>query len=1304
MSNGSTDPSTPNIPNRTQVQAGSPQTREFSADSTNSSDGTVVPGSGVPGYPFLSPPQLSDELGRLGDYRILKMLGEGGMGFVFRGHDPALNRDVALKVMRPEVASKPQAADRFLREGRAAAGLKSDHIITIYQVGRANGVPFLAMEFLEGLPLDVWVKAQKKAVPLPQALRVVRDTLRGLASAHDKGLIHRDIKPANLWIEKGTLRIKVLDFGLTRSNEADEQLTQEGAVVGTPAFMAPEQASGKPVDPRADLFSVGVVMYTLLAGKNPFARGNLMETLGAIGFETQPPVTTVRPDVPQEYSDFLDRLLMKSPDGRPVNAKAALQELAAVEKKLQDAAKTAPPSALGVPLVAVPVPVDAPPVWNELTEEEGIKVRTGRTEKPRSSTAVATTADAPGKPPSKKKLIAGGLFAFLLAVGGIIIVITNKDGTKTKIEVPDGAKVETVQDGKTVAIVGPKKADVPKAVPLTADGWTPIAADEVDLLALDEKATATPSEFGGWTKRDGHWTSDLTEGGFSAVTLPFKADGSYSLTAEVTLDAGNDFLGIVLPLGPNRGVCFDFNGGKGTRYSFHQFKNFGTDSPDNPTYRAKSPAVVGKRFKLEVTVRLDGDQVAITAAVAGLDEIHWKGPVADLSVWSGAKVPSGQLSLMSWNCQWTVHSLKYKKLDGTAYTRAAPAADADRKAAEALRPHFEELLVRLADGRGMGLKATEPLPQEAFTLIGLSMPKADLGRAFVPDVLLPALAPLPKFESISDPLGRLDTRDLPPKALTGWACRDVFRSWGVPVRLTGEWIDALKTFPKLKSVNINAENVPADVVGRVRELTGLESLDLQWFPGKASPAWAGITSLPLVNLKLVHSGEIDAEVLRLIASVRSLEGLRIYTKFVTEAGLDAIGKSPSLRHLVLWVDDPSPAAGYASLARVPKLEDLEIAAGKFDDAMLLQLADAKALRKLNVQFTGVTEAGVKKLSAALPRCQIVWKGGTVEPTAVADADRKAAEFVIGKGGWVAGQVGDVAFRSDPAKREELPPGLQLTAMSVKGLDATSTEALLEVAATVESLESLAVLDCAALSDTAVARLRKLSRLRHLDTHGTEVSSAAYLDILRSLSALRSVNGHTKLTDEHVTAIAERAEFAAFAGFDCEGVTEAAWLKWAALKSLAAFGPANMQMTERVAKMLAAKEHLVTVGLLGRSRVSDECWKVLAASKSVAHLTTPGEAVGDESCASIRQLTTLDWWDTSGSAVTDVGVQKLKGHPQLRVLMLGSTQVTDAAVPTLISLPGLQVVNLTKSKVTAEGLAKFKAARPEVKVESDFDAK
>jgi serine/threonine protein kinase len=414
----------PDADQRTQVQGDvpAPTTRDLSADPTALSPALpALPGT-VPGFPFLSAPQAPDELGRFGDYRVFAKLGEGGMGYVFRAEDQVLKRVVALKVMRLEIAQKPLAAERFLREARAAAGLKSDHIITIYQVGQANGVPYLASEFLEGTNLDDWMRRQSRPVPLTQALRMVRDTLRGLASAHEKGLIHRDIKPANLWLEQDSSRVKLLDFGLTRSADGDMRLTADGAVVGTPAYMSPEQAAGKAVDIRSDLFSVGTVLYTLLAGRNPFSRGEVLETLRAVCFETPPPIGNARKDMPPEYAAFLDRLLAKEPDQRPANAKEALRELVAIEKARQSAAKPAaftavmPKLEMVAPAAAVSPP-EAPKAWQELTNSEGIvvKPKAPPSAKAQSYRNLATNAN-PAKPRSKLPMVVAGVVMVAVAV------------------------------------------------------------------------------------------------------------------------------------------------------------------------------------------------------------------------------------------------------------------------------------------------------------------------------------------------------------------------------------------------------------------------------------------------------------------------------------------------------------------------------------------------------------------------------------------------------------------------------------------------------------------------------------------------------------------------------------------------------------------------------------------------------------------------------------------------------------------------------------------------------------------------
>jgi serine/threonine protein kinase len=286
-----------------------------------------------PDLGFLAPRRQAGELGRLGPYRVIRVLGRGGMGVVFLADDPALKRAVALKVMLPSIAAKPTARVRFLREARAAAGLEHDHIVPIYQVGEEGGVPFIAMPLLKGMTLEDYLRRRGR-LTLPQILRVGREVAKGLAAAHDKGLVHRDIKPANLWLDAMAAgRVKILDFGLARAAEGDEHLTHEGAVVGTPAFMSPEQASGKTVGPASDLFSLGSVLYLLCTGRRPFAGSTPFAVLTALATEAPTPVVELNPDTPLPLAELVHRLLNKNPARRPASAREVAEAIYAMERK-----------------------------------------------------------------------------------------------------------------------------------------------------------------------------------------------------------------------------------------------------------------------------------------------------------------------------------------------------------------------------------------------------------------------------------------------------------------------------------------------------------------------------------------------------------------------------------------------------------------------------------------------------------------------------------------------------------------------------------------------------------------------------------------------------------------------------------------------------------------------------------------------------------------------------------------------------------------------------------------------------------
>jgi len=285
-------------------------------------------------YDFLAPSQAADEIGRLGTYRVLKVLGQGAMGVVFLAEDPHLERKVAIKVMKPVLAASDSAKKRFLREAKTTASIKHDHIVSIYQVGEDRGVPFLAMEFLEGESLDDCIK-REGTLPVGEVIRIGKEIAEGLAQAHQKGLIHRDIKPANIWLEGKKRRAKILDFGLARATEDESHLTQSGAIMGTPAYMAPEQARGEKVDHRCDLFSLGCVLYCLCTGVMPFKGKDSISTLMAVAMETPKSPAELQSGTPLAVSDLVMKLMAKEKSERFATAEEVVAELQRLEGMVQ---------------------------------------------------------------------------------------------------------------------------------------------------------------------------------------------------------------------------------------------------------------------------------------------------------------------------------------------------------------------------------------------------------------------------------------------------------------------------------------------------------------------------------------------------------------------------------------------------------------------------------------------------------------------------------------------------------------------------------------------------------------------------------------------------------------------------------------------------------------------------------------------------------------------------------------------------------------------------------------------------------
>lgn len=292
-------------------------------------------------YPFLSPPRGPDELGWLGPYCIRGLLGEGGMSIVFDAEEPLLHRRVALKVLKPDVTDDV-TRERFLREARALASLPSEHVVHLYAVGEDNGVPYFAMELLRGESLADRLK-RDRWLPVYEALRIAREAAEGLAVLQQRGMVHRDVKPENLWLESDDagrfLDVKLIDFGIARP-PGGSGLTQIGQFVGTPAYVAPEQAVGNPVDGRADLYALGCVLYRMVTGHVPFAAGgpDTVTILQAVIKGEAPKVQDLAPHLSPQVAELIQQLMQPDPDNRPPNAATLVVLLRRLEEEERTAA------------------------------------------------------------------------------------------------------------------------------------------------------------------------------------------------------------------------------------------------------------------------------------------------------------------------------------------------------------------------------------------------------------------------------------------------------------------------------------------------------------------------------------------------------------------------------------------------------------------------------------------------------------------------------------------------------------------------------------------------------------------------------------------------------------------------------------------------------------------------------------------------------------------------------------------------------------------------------------------------------
>lgn len=290
--------------------------------------------AGTPPLPADADPDLTGR--RLGDYQLLRRLGRGGMGEVYLAEQESLQRQVAVKVLRPSLATDASYVRRFIHEARAAAGLNHANIVQIYEVGQTDGIHYIVQEYIPGQNLRQLLTRRGRPLEVGETITVIRQVAAALHKASEQGIVHRDIKPENIMLTPNG-EVKVADFGLARvTTDADLNLTQLGMTMGSPLYMSPEQAEGRPADPRSDLYSFGATCYHMLAGRPPFS-GDSPLAVAVHHVKTDPaPLSGLRSDVPLGLASLVHRLLAKQPKDRFQSASEVLKALRELRGEVSD--------------------------------------------------------------------------------------------------------------------------------------------------------------------------------------------------------------------------------------------------------------------------------------------------------------------------------------------------------------------------------------------------------------------------------------------------------------------------------------------------------------------------------------------------------------------------------------------------------------------------------------------------------------------------------------------------------------------------------------------------------------------------------------------------------------------------------------------------------------------------------------------------------------------------------------------------------------------------------------------------------
>jgi Leucine-rich repeat (LRR) protein/predicted Ser/Thr protein kinase len=1093
--------------------------------------------------PAFGPPAEPGEVGTLGPYRLLKELGRGGMGAVYAALDTRLERRLAMKVMLPKFAADASSRERFLREARAAARIKHDNVVTVYEADERQGVPYIAMEFLEGYPLDQYL-AKKGNPSIPQVLRIGAETAAGLAAAHKFGLVHRDIKPGNLWLEAPNGRVKVLDFGLAKPMDAEVEITRSGAVVGTPAYMSPEQARGEKVDHRSDLFSLGAVLYRLCTGRLPFQGPTTMAVLMSLGMDEPPPARELNPTVPESLAALIHQLLAKKPEARPQSADDVVKRIRSIADELATPVAMAVPVPDEPPVVYAPMFVTAVPEANPFADIDATEPATATAE-PSAVAPLPSRRNPAGMNPwmyaGLAVLIAG------LALGGTVLFLNQREKPEAEADPPE-------DPGPPVKGKGPS-------------GTIPVA------LGADRKTAEWVLSVGGTVRVNGNSgdikaVNDFPKGQFTLTTVNLNGVGGVTdksldnlkglkrLTHLHLHQAGVTDAGLsALVLFPGL-MTLDLSHTKVTDGGLVHLNGLKELTQLSLSFTPVTDAGMEHLAGLTALERLDLRSTAITGtglihlkSCKGLTGIDLAGAqftdagLAHLKAFTelnnlrleSTQVTDGGLVHLADLKKLTHLSMTFTKisdaglahlkecksftdvyLDKTAVTDAGLLHFKDCKNLSNLRLNDTTVtdagLAHLKEAKGLtyldlkGTKVTAKglddfhaaVPGCVIVHDGGTIPAVDVDRKAAEWVL--SLGGQ-SFVGVTAAEALVNNQEHLPKQ---------------PFKLNAAWLassqatdDSLKRLSKCQSlVSVRFDGSSITDKGLVH----LRDCPLQVFQAGGGNAIGdeGIRELAAHTQlrEIILDGSTVTDIgVKLLTGLPDLRTLTLNNSKITDAGLVHLASCQKLSALHLNVSMIGDV-GLAHLKALKSMKNLSLIRTQITDSGLVHLKDCKGLEHLDVRGTKVTPKALAEYHAAMPGCKIEHDGGTIEPI---DVDRKAAEWVLSLGGkvWVNGDGPDIEGV------ERLPKsGFVLSHVNLIGKRMVDLDQI-------KWCRGLTILhlEDSDVKDAALARVKNLTSLKTLALAGTSVTDAS-LDILTGFTNLTILNVRkTKLTTEGVKKLA-----------------------------------------------------------------------------------------------------------------------------------------------------------------------------------------